>query len=125
MTTLRPGHVVLYDNGWNHNNNGRPHVVLSIEANGFLKLCPLSSRPAKHGPNAQDPPIPARPSGLKLPSWVAATSNDLKRLEVRLVHHSNVNPRPVCWLHQAEQDAVLLTAVTQVKRMKTPVRVAS
>jgi hypothetical protein len=113
---------VLYDNGWNHNESGRPHVVLSINSEGFLKLCPLTSHAPKSDANVGDPPIKARPGGLKFDSWVVAATRGNN--QVRFAHHSEVSPYAVCRLNQGEYDAVLYTALAQIKRLPVAVPVA-
>lgn len=113
-TRLRPGHVVLYDNGWTHNDNGRPHVVIHVCPTRGIRLCPLTS--SGQG-SRQEHPLPARPGGLRFRSWVAATDSRYTANQLLWVDQAHLG-RTVCTLTASELIAVKLTALTQLKRRK-------
>jgi hypothetical protein len=116
MLLPRPGQVVLYDNGWNHNDNGRPHVVVAVCPTRGIRLCPLSTTPA----GRPDAPIRARNGGLKFDSWVAAT--DCRHCNNQLLWADPTHiGRTVCRLTQAELDTVKIVATTQLQRRRSRV----
>ena len=114
MPHFSPGAVVLYDNGWNHNQDGRPFVVVSTCPSRGLRLCPISST---GGDNRPEPPIPPRAGGLRHKSWVAATDTRSTTNQLLWVDPAHVGRR-VCWLNAAELAAVKLTAAAQLIRRK-------
>jgi hypothetical protein len=116
MPIHRPGQVVLYDNGWNHNDNGRPHVVLAICPARGIRLCPLSST----GGSRPDAPIPARNGGLRFDSWVAATDCRHCNNQLLWVDPTHIG-RTVCHLTTTELETVKVVATTQLQRRKARV----
>ena len=65
MRTFSQGSVLLHDNGWDHSQQGRPHIVIYTSGESGI-LCPLSS--TRKSPF--EIPIKARPGGLKRHSFV-------------------------------------------------------
>lgn len=110
----QPGTVVLYDNGWNHNKQGRPHVVVATCPTRGVRLCPLSS--TQHS-RRTEAPISARNGGLRRDSWVCATDAFCQRNQLLWVAPEHLG-RSVGRLTSAELLTVKLTAITQVKRWK-------
>ncbi len=115
MQRLHPGAVVLYNSGWNHDGNGRPHVVIHVCPSRGLRLCPLTSTPV--GSRQRDLPIPARAGGLNRESWVAATDAYHQRNQLLWVDPSHVGRR-IGSLTLGELNAVKITALTQLRRHK-------
>ena len=118
LHTPRLGAVVLYDNGWNHDKQGRPHVVVAICPTRGIRLCPLSS--TAHGRRVE-PPIPPRAGGLRYPSWVCATDAFHTSSQLFWADPTHLG-RTVCHLTAGELDAVKVTALTQLQRRKSKVR---
>lgn len=114
--TPRPGHVVLYDNGWNHNDSGRPHVVIAVCSTRGIRLCPLSSTSS----NRPDEPIPARNGGLRFDSWVAATDSRHRDNQLFWAEPAHLG-RKVCNLTEEELEAVKVVALAQLQRRKARV----
>ena len=116
MQQPRPGAVVLYDNGWNHNENGRPHVVVDVCPTRGVRLCPLTSTHV--GSRRKEAPIPARAGGLRRDSWVAATDAYYTRNQLVWADPSHIN-RQIGRLTLGELNAVKVTALTQLARRKS------
>jgi hypothetical protein len=110
--SFRPGDVVLFDNNWDHNEHGRPHIVLKI-LNRDLILCPLST--AGHG--RAEAPLPPRVGGLRYRSWVAATDVRYRQNNLRQVRKCLVG-RLVCKLTAQEFHAAVQVIFTQRHKQK-------
>lgn len=113
--TFRKGDVVLYDNGWDHNNNGRPHVVVATCPTRGLRLCPVTSTGSEERPDA---PMQPRPGGFRFPTWVAATDSRHTKLNLLWVDPSHVNRR-IFRLTTKEITEVELIASAQVLRRRS------
>jgi hypothetical protein len=119
--TPRLGAVVLYDNGWDHNEQGRPHVVVAICATRGVRLCPLTSTPTPHRRLAEVP-LPAGAGNIRRDSWVAATDAEHRRNQLLWADPSHVG-RQLGQLTVAELTAVKLVATAQVRRFKARILV--
>lgn len=111
---FQPGTVVLYDNGWDHSENGRPHVVVAACPTRGLRLCPLTSTPTDIR-RRTELPLPAGAGNLRRPSWVAATDTGYGRCQLLWVDPSHLG-QSIGRLTTSELDALKLVATTQLRR---------
>ena len=113
----QPGTVVLYDNGWEHSKNGRPHVVVATCASRGVRLCPLTSTPTPHR-RRTEVPLPAGAGNIRRESWIAATDAQHLHNQLLWADPSHIGRR-IGRLTVAELTAVKLVATAQIKRFKT------
>ena len=116
QTMPQPGTVVLYDNGWEHSNNGRPHIVVATCTTRGVRLCPLTSTPTTRR-RSYELPLPEGSGNLRRDSWVAAVDANGSRNQLIWVDPMHLG-RSIGRLTESELTAAKLTAITQVKRWK-------